>query len=291
MELHPILETDTLPKPELWYVMPGLGDCPSLRVGHSCSFIRGKHEGDNGQLYIIGGANPSGPFCDAYVLDLNTLNWDFIDSPGFRARYEHSAFVLESQPTKIYIFGGADQTGNMNDVQILDTETHTWSSVTAKGKPPSERTYHTNSAVVGDKFIVYSGGHCGADPVGDRQVHAFDAKTHSWEVLSVRGDSPKPRHGHVVVAVGNKVYVHGGMSGQNFYHDMHVLNIDKMTWSDVKRSKKVFPSARAGHGGIAIGTNIYIFGGMNRDGAIDELYKFDTREYQALSVAAIARCL
>ena len=275
MELHPILETETVPNPELWYVLSGMGDCPSMRVGQSCTYIPGKHETDNGHLYIIGGANPSGPFCDTYVLDLNTNRWDFVDCPGFRARYEHAAFKPESQSNKIYVFGGADQTGNMNDIQVLDTDTNTWSSVAVGGTPPSERTYHCSSALLGDRFIVYSGGHCGPDPVTDRQVHAFDAQSHVWQTLNVKGDCPKPRHGHVVVAVGNKVYIHGGMSGPNFYNDLHVLNLDKLTWSDVKR-KKIFPSARAGHSGVAIGTNIFIFGGMNRDGALDETWKFDT---------------
>jgi N-acetylneuraminic acid mutarotase len=246
-----------------------------MRVGESCSYIPGKHETDNGQLYVIGGANPSGPFCDTYVLDLNTYRWDFIDSPGFRARYEHAAFTPESQPWKIYVFGGADQTGNMNDIQLLDTNTNTWSSVAMSGTPPTERTYHTNSAIVGDKFIVYGGGHCGADPVTDRQVHMFDTKSHTWQTINVKGDSPKPRHGHVVVAAGNKVYIHGGMSGPNFYNDMHVLDLEKLTWSDIKR-KKVYPTARAGHSGVAIGTNIYLFGGMTRDGALDETWKFNT---------------
>lgn len=278
MELHPILETETIPNSSLWYVLSGLGECPSMRVGQSCSYVPGKHETDNGHLYIIGGANPSGPFCDTYVLDLNTFRWDFIDSPGFRARYEHAAFTPASQPSKIYIFGGADQTGNMNDIQVLDTNTNSWSSVAVSGNPPTERTYHSSAVVIGDKFFVYGGGHCGSDPVTDRQVHTFDTKTHTWETLNVKGDSPKPRHGHVVVAMDNKVFVHGGMSGPNFYNDLHMLNLDKLTWSDVKR-KKVFPSARAGHSGVAIGTIMYIFGGMNRDGALDETWRFDTCKY------------
>ena len=275
MELHPVLETDTFPNAGLWYVLSGYGEYPSMRVGESCSYIPGKTENDNGRLYVIGGANPSGPFCDTYILDLNTQKWDLIDAPGFRARYEHAAFTPACHPNKIYIFGGADQTGNMNDVQVFDTDANTWSSVSVSGNPPSERTYHTSSATVGNKFIVYSGGHCGPDPVSDRQVHCFDATSLSWTTLNIKGDSPKPRHGHVTVAIGNKVFIHGGMAGANFYNDLHVLNLEKNTWSDVKR-KRIYPSARAGHSAVAIGTNVYIFGGMNRYGALDELYKLDT---------------
>ncbi|KAL3871702.1 hypothetical protein ACJMK2_039685 [Sinanodonta woodiana] len=273
MELHPILDNKTILNSGLWYVFSALGESPSIRVGHTCTFIHGANEGDNGKLYVIGGANPSGPFCDTYVLDLNSLQWDVVDTPGFRARYEHAAFVPQSFPTNIYVFGGADQTGNMNDLQVLDTTTNSWRSLNVSGTPPSERTFHT-SACIGDKFFVYSGGHCGPDPVGDREVYCFDATVSAWTKLAIKGDSPKPRHGHVMVAIGNRIFIHGGMSGPNFYGDLHILNVANNTWHDVKK-KKVFPSARAGHSGVGVGNNMYIFGGMNRDGALDDLYKLD----------------
>lgn len=274
MELHPMLDSDTTPNTGLWYVLSTFGDCPSIRVGHTVSFVKNEEEGKNGRLFVIGGANPSGAFCDTFVLDLNTMQWDMIDFPGFRARYEHAAFIPSSQPDKIYIFGGADQTGNMNDIQVLDTKNNSWSTPSVSGTPPSPRTYHT-TAIAGDNFIVYSGGHSGPDPVADRQVYSFNASTLTWTKLNVKGDSPKARHGHVSVAVGNKFYIHGGMAGSSFYDDIHVLDLDKKSWSNIKR-KKVYPSARAAHSCTAVGTDLYLFGGMNRDGALDDLYKFDT---------------
>ncbi|XP_069120568.1 rab9 effector protein with kelch motifs-like [Argopecten irradians] len=274
MELHPMLDSDTMPNTGLWYVLSTFGDSPSIRVGHTCSFVKGSKPGDNGRLYVIGGANPSGAFCDTFYMDLNTMQWDIIDYPGFRARYEHAAFVPESTPDKIYVFGGADPTGNMNDIQVLDTSTNSWSTPPITGKPPSPRTFHT-TAVVGDRFIVYSGGHSGPDPVGDRQVHCFDSKSGSWSILHVQGDSPKPRHGHVMVGIGNRLFIHGGMAGASFYDDLHILDLNKRCWSNA-RKKKVFPSARAAHSGMAYETDLYIFGGMNREGALDDLHRLDT---------------
>ncbi len=273
VELHPILDKDTSPNEGLWYVLSALGDCPSVRVGHTCSYIPGP-DGYNGKIYVIGGANPSGPFCETYILDLDTFSWDIVDCTGMRARYEHSAFIPESHPTQIYVFGGADQGGNHNDIQVFDSEDKSWTILTPNGTPPSPRTYHTYASI-GDKFIVYSGGHLGSDPVSDRQVHCFDAKTSTWCILNVRGDPPKPRHGHLVVGIGNKIYVHGGMSGTAFYDDLHILNLETNTWSNIKQ-KKLKPSARAAHVGIAMGTDLYICGGMNREGALHDTYKLDT---------------
>ena len=275
MELHPILESQVCPNPGLWYVLSALGECPGVRVGHTCTYLPGP-EGGHGRVVVIGGANPNGPFAETYVLDLATFSWDRWDIPGLRPRYEHAAFSPSSQPNKIYIFGGADQGGNHSDIQVLDVDRKSWSTLTAAGSPPSARTFHT-TASLGDHFYVYSGGHCVSDPVGDRQVHRFDAKTSTWSVLNVRGDAPKPRLGHVMVAVGNKILLHGGMSGTTFYDDLHVLDPAVPSWTKVKQ-KKNHPSGRAAHGAITRGDNVYIFGGMNRNGALDEMFKLDTSE-------------
>lgn len=43
------------------------------------------------------------------------------------------------------------------------------------GTPPSPRTYHTSSAVIGDRLYVFGGGDKGVDPVKDQQLHIFDS--------------------------------------------------------------------------------------------------------------------
>ena len=274
MELHPFLETDTRPNPGWWYVVPAVGECPSMRVGHTATYVPGTKPGESGKIFVIGGANPSGPFCETFVLDLGTRAWDTVDSPGLRPRYEHAAFVPASKPGKIYVFGGANQAGNVNDIQVLDTAGLTWSTLSPRGTPPSPRTHHT-TCVVGDRLVVYSGGQAGADPVGDRHVHVFDAAQEAWTGLAPRGDSPKPRHGHAMAAVGSKVFLHGGMAGTTFYDDLHVLDVERRAWTPAKRRRGA-PSARAAHAMLAFGHRLFVFGGMNRDGALDDLHVLDT---------------
>ena len=235
MELHPILESGVSPNSGLWYVLSALGDYPSCRVGLTCTHIPGQ-DGANGKVYIIGGANPGTTFSETYVLDLDTFSWDTLDCDGLKARYEHAAFVPESQPNKIYVFGGADQSGNHNDLQVLDLTEEKWTTVQPRGTAPSKRTYHT-TACVGDRFIVYSGGKCGSEPVTDKDVFSYDATANEWSIMKTKGDPPKRRHGHVTVAVGNKIYVHGGMSGNTFYDDLHMLDLTTNTWTFIKKKK------------------------------------------------------
>lgn len=273
MELHPILEARCSPNSGLWYCISASGDCPPLRLGHTCTYMPGP-DGAEGKVYVIGGANPDGAFADIFVLDLATYSWEQIECSGLKPRYEHSAFVPKSKPNLIYIYGGANMSGNHNDVQVIDTTNNTCKTVAiTSGNAPSARTFR-GSAVLDDKFIVYSGGAAERDAVGDRQVHCFDATTHAWSTLNVKGDPPKPRQGHVVISAGSKIVVHGGLSGTTMYDDLHILDTKQNTWKKCK-TKKGAPCPRAGHSGCYHDGYVYIFGGMGKDGALDDLYQLN----------------
>lgn len=45
--------------------------------------------------------------------------WDIPEWKGLKARYEHCSFVPESCPQSLWVFGGAQQSGNRNCIQNL----------------------------------------------------------------------------------------------------------------------------------------------------------------------------
>lgn len=45
--------------------------------------------------------------------------WDIPDWESLESRYEHCSFVPASSPQTLWVFGGAQQTGNRNCVQNL----------------------------------------------------------------------------------------------------------------------------------------------------------------------------
>ncbi|XP_038046504.1 rab9 effector protein with kelch motifs-like [Patiria miniata] len=274
MELNPILGPGDCPQPGMWYVISSMGQHPSVRVGHTCSYVPGKTPDDKGRLVVIGGADPSGAYAETYQLDLDTYQWTTPDYSGLRPRYEHAMFQPVSQPNKIFVFGGADQGRNMNDLQVLDLDSGKWSTVSVTGTPPSPRTCR-NCASLGDKLYVFGGGHQGAEPVSDRQLYAFDAASLAWTCLEVKGKKPSSRHGHVMVAVGTKIYLHGGMSREIFFNDMHEFDTSTLTWKQV-RCKGDIPLGCTAHGAVAVGDKIVIFGGMTPNGALDATYVFNT---------------
>jgi hypothetical protein len=59
--------------------------------------------------------------------------------------------------------------------------------------------------VLGDKFIVFSGGAKYAEAITDTQTYQLDTLTREWSILPTKGQPPRSRQGHVLVAVDDKV--------------------------------------------------------------------------------------
>ncbi|XP_023275290.1 rab9 effector protein with kelch motifs [Seriola lalandi dorsalis] len=276
MEILPVLDPLDKPKERLWYSLIPRGSAPGVSVGHTCTFTP-CGEGGKGRILIVGGANPSGSFSHSQIINLDNHEWDIPDWEGLEARYEHCSFVPESCPQSLWVFGGAQQNGNrscIQNIQLKDSGSH-WKDVSVKGKPPCPRTYHTNSACLGDRLYVFFGGEAGAEPVSDQKLHVFDAVSSTWSQPETQGRCPPARHGHIIVAVGSKIYIHGGMARDKFHSDMYCLDTGTMKWETV-RAKGDIPPGVAAHSVVVLGKNIYIFGGMTADGASNSMYKFNT---------------
>ncbi|TNM91771.1 hypothetical protein fugu_018782 [Takifugu bimaculatus] len=258
-----------------WYSLIPRGSAPGVSVGHTCTFIPSVNEG-KGRIIIVGGANPSGSFSDSHIINLDNHEWDIPDWESLESRYEHCSFVPASSPQTLWVFGGAQQTGNRNCVQKLQLNDSgsRWKKVVVNGSPPCPRTYHTNSASLGDKLYVFSGGEAGASPVSDPKLHVLDTATAAWSQPETQGKHPPPRHGHIIIALGPKIYIHGGMSGDKFHNDMFSLDTRNMMWEKL-RTKGDIPQGVAAHSAVLVGKNIYIFGGMTVDGATNSMYRFN----------------
>uniref|UniRef100_A0A670ZC02 Rab9 effector protein with kelch motifs n=1 Tax=Pseudonaja textilis TaxID=8673 RepID=A0A670ZC02_PSETE len=251
------------------YSLALCGKSPCARVGQNSLYLPPLEPGSkNGKVVIIAGANPSGSFADSYFIDLGKLGW-----VNLLPRYEHAAFVPTSRPNTVWVYGGASETSNRNCVQVLDLESELWEKPKVRGDPPSPRTFHTSTAAIGDRLYVFGGGHKGVDPVQDQQLHVFDSATLTWSQPEVYGQPPAPRHGHVVVAVENRLFVHGGLAGDTFYDDLFSIDIKDLKWEKLAASGSI-PGGRAAHSAVAFQSHIYVFGGMDPTGELNTMYRY-----------------
>ncbi|XP_072286266.1 rab9 effector protein with kelch motifs isoform X2 [Pyxicephalus adspersus] len=278
MELMGILEPDDVPKELIWYAFVPGGTAPSPRVGQTCMYLPAAEEGGKGSIAIIGGADPGCCFSDAHIINLDTYKWDSPDWDGMLPRYEHASFMSTGNPGSIWVFGGAEQAKNQGSVQVLYPGSNNWKSPKVEGCIPSPRTFHTTSASIGDKLFVFGGGEKAADPVADKKLYVFDSANLMWTVPSTTGVPPKPRHGHIMVAVGTKLFVHGGMAGSTFYSDMFCIDTDTMKWEEI-RVKGDVPLACAAHSALLWEKCIYIFGGLTETGPVSTMHRYDTENH------------
>ena len=288
MEIFPIFDENTKINENIWYVISGSGDSPVMRVGHTVVHIKQQNleenKSDKGELYLIGGANPGSCFDDVYKISLNDLVWTKLsqDKSLNSPRYEHACCVDNySNPNTIFIFAGASQESNLNEVNSFDLKSEKWTEIkTHRGSnKPCARTQHTG-CIYKNQLVVFGGGKAGSLPVTDQQVHLYDPVNNTWSSPNIKSQPPSNRHGHLMINFNDKcVYLHGGMNDQTFYDDLWMLDFDKQNWTRVKQHKSNKPCARAAHGGMSTVNKLYIFGGLDvKANALGDFWSYDINE-------------
>ena len=235
-----------------------IGDIPTARSGHTFTNVECF-------AYMFGGCATSsdgksfpGPSNDLYKLDMSSDSeyyWAKLElgdgSPQPCARWKHSATKIGD--SQIVVFGGFTSSKDkprLNDVWILDSSKDVWISCEdivdsssspsslweAKGNSkrvdrPCPRGSHSSALVDDDIFIFGGYGGNGYARKDFNDVHVLCTKTWKWFEVSTKGDSPQPRSGHKSVYFDGKFYVMGGWNAVETFDDVHILDIESMTWT------------------------------------------------------------
>ncbi|WOL12187.1 acyl-CoA-binding domain-containing protein 4-like [Canna indica] len=197
-----------------------------------------------------------------------------------KPRYAHGAAVLYE---KMYIFGGNHNGRYLNDLQVLDLKSLTWSKVEAKALAGSLDSSNTasvapcagHSLVTWQNKILSIGGHT-KDPSETIAVKEFDPQTCLWSNLKTYGQPPISRGGHSVTLVGNVLIIFGGEDGKrSLLNDLHMLDLESMTWDDVEPIGTP-PSPRSDHAAACHADRyLLIFGGGSHATCFNDLHVLD----------------
>ncbi|CAN8300524.1 unnamed protein product [Cochlearia groenlandica] len=118
----------------------------------------------------------------------------------------------------------------------------------------------------------------------ERSLQPSSGSSESWMVLPVGGEKPSPRFNHAAAAIGNKMIVVGGESGNGLLGDVQVLNFDSFTWSTASSKVYLSPSSLPlmipswkGHCLVSWGKKVLLVSGKT-DPSSDRLsvWAFDT---------------
>jgi host cell factor len=246
-----------------WSNPPLDGIVPSARGGHSAILA-------NTQLIIFGGHyfGGHGKFVylnDIHRLDLETSTWHEVRAGGEppAPRYGHSAVLVGG--TKMFIFGGKGDNGQVfRDMYYLDLTDSTWYIVNWTTDAPSGRFGHACVAL--DTQIVIQGGWDGKKSMEDFWV--FDTDNFNWIKPKTSGNSPGPRHNHVMAFTKDgRIIVYGGYivtsdTLPQYNKDTYFLDSESMKWTR-PRVTGDYPIGTFGHT-IALHEDIaFVLGGWS----------------------------
>ncbi|XP_073141444.1 acyl-CoA-binding domain-containing protein 4-like isoform X2 [Henckelia pumila] len=191
-----------------------------------------------------------------------------------KGRYEHGAAAIGD---KLYIFGGNHNGRYLNDLQVLDMKSWTWSKAEIQGGKDGLPTACAGHSLVpwdGNKLLSVA-GHT-KDSSETLQVKVFDLQTSAWSTLKTYGKPPVSRGGQSVTLVGATLVIFGGQDAKrSLLNDLHILDLETMTWDEMD-TVGVPPSPRSDHA-AAVHADRYllVFGGGSHATCFNDLHVLD----------------
>lgn len=242
----------------------GIGDAVTGSSGHS-------HEIDN---EIVSSTDISS--CSSG----GSENWVLLSISGDKPapRFNHAAAVIGN---KIIVVGGEPSTGLLDDVQVLNFETFSWTTASSKlylspsSLPLKIPACKGHSLVSYGKKALLIGGK--TDPGSDRiSVWAFDTESECWSLMEAKGDIPVARNGHSVVRASSYLILFGGEDAKRRkLNDLHMFDLKSLTWLPLHYTGTA-PSPRLNHVAALYDDKVlYIFGGSSKSKTLNDLYSLD----------------
>ena len=218
---------------------PGVsGDVPQGRIYHSACVVLGK------DMFIHGGLTMARFTNDFYKLDTSTMVWASINTRGSAVPLALACHSAATIGTKIFVFGGIVEEPHCshcyNSVQVFDTETNVYGSLTPSTTQPlpEGRQGHSAFAYNGEMYIF--GGtttsmcsrckqrkkkmenHC-------TDLWKFNPETFSWKEVKPKGNDdnngPLRMIDGCCCIVGDRVILFGGGGILRSWDELFVLDL------------------------------------------------------------------
>ncbi|XP_016340160.1 tip elongation aberrant protein 1 [Sinocyclocheilus anshuiensis] len=184
-------------------------------------------------------------------------------------RYGHAMTVAGNIA---FLFGGAssaitedDPPIYLNDFYMVTVSPNrvTWELMPQKGDVPTAREGHTLCVVKGKLYLFGGSSHPEAEECLPG-IYCFDIVALTWEKLLTGGVCLRTLR-HSAAALGENIYVYGGILDSVPTDDLMMFNTVSLNWMPIKTTGAL-PSARYGHSLAVVGEQIFLFGGCSEDG-------------------------
>jgi N-acetylneuraminic acid mutarotase len=214
------------------------------------------------KIYIFNGYHYDSNYSFAYtdtieIFDINTGNLTYSKSNPFPMRYAGSAVWND----KIYIFGGANDSGSSNRLYEFDPATDQWARL-----PDMPEAKSTGGIVVDGTLYVF-GGYTGTTST---RIDAYDIENQTWDFL---GDMPVGVSSHALAVSGKYIWLIGSYDNLNL---VAVFNTETSEFSQLNTNM----TERRHAGAVVLDSMLYVFGGNQSSSSTSSL---NSLEYANIS--------
>jgi len=248
-----------------------------------------------------------GKYTDSNAIDDYPIHYDDVTSSHTTTDNTEPYTIYYSKSVeinnKIYIFGGSIDNYNdthLNNLYEFNTTTCNLAKIQLESidgdssNIPSGRRDHSMVAIQSQSNIYIYGGLIYRGYNGPRtylrDFYKIDTTTNYSTKIELRpidddhSNIPFVETQHSMIAIESNIYIFGGSSSStsstsNFYkietNNTTTYDSTKIELRPIYDDPSNIPTPRSGHSMVAIGSNIYIFGGYTNTGPTNDLYKID----------------
>ena len=217
----------------------------------------------NGYIYCIGGCYKNKTFNNVKRLNLENIseNWEEV-APMNTKRKWFGAAVFED---RIIVGGGWNKTGKrLSSIEAYSSTTNEWKMIASLKQKRTGTKF-----VVCDESLFALGGYDGENYLSS--VERLDEIDKEW-----RKSAPmnKARTGFTAVSCGGFIYAIGGKTNDDKDSDSSVeqYNPQTNTWTYLSSMNE----ARREHCGCVFREKIFVIGGCNELGQVNEIECYDS---------------
>lgn len=221
------------------------------------------------------------------------LDFDFVGNERYNpaiCRLPNNVFhsTAAAMGSKIYIFGGGGSAVFTDRVHMYDTETNT---VRQLGCTMPYAANGAAAATVGEKIYIFGGRGSSENADTWNRILIFDPATETFENISetLGVTLPEKRYLLAAAAVGKKIYLFGGSykstsGNETIRRYIYMFNTEGNSISQLSTN---LTETTYGAAAVAVGTNIYIFGGSRASSNyMKTIGRFNTTNYEFKTLAA-----
>lgn len=260
---------------------------PPARVGHSAVLC--------GNAFIIYGGDTVDtdfngyPDNNFYLFNINnnkyTIPSHILNKPNGRYGHTIGVISLNSNSSRLYLFGGQLESEVFNDLYYFELNTFKspkarWELIEPVNnfKPPPVANH--SMSVYKNKIYIFGGIYNNEKISND--LWCFDALTNKWSQLPTTGSVPLPVNEHSSCVINDKLYIYGGNDFHGLIYDtLYVLDLHTLVWSQLVQSASINgPGPRCGHTMSYVPNlnRVIIMGGDKNDYVYSDPDNFETYE-------------